>query len=67
MTNLILQLVSLLSAFCGLITISFLMIVYISTKKIGGNLERRHIFVISAVALLFFLGAMALSILGATV
>ncbi len=67
MTNLILQLVGLLSAFCGLITISFLMIIYISLKRVGGNLERRHIFVISGVALVFFLGAMALSIIGATI
>lgn len=67
MTNLILQLIGLLSAFCGLITISFLMIIYISIKRVGGNLERRHIFVISGVALVFFLGAMALSIIGATI
>jgi hypothetical protein len=67
MTNLILQLIGLLSAFCGLITISFLLIIYISIKRVGGNLERRHIFVISGVALVFFLGAMALSIIGATI
>jgi hypothetical protein len=67
MTNLILQLIGLLSAFCGLITISFLMIIYISIKRIGGNLERRHIFVISGVALVFFLGGITLSILGATI
>jgi hypothetical protein len=67
MTNLILQLVGLLSAFCGLITISFLMIIYISIKRVGGSLERRHILVISGVALVFFLGAMALSIIGATI
>ena len=63
----ILQLVGLLSAFCGLITISFLMMIYVSIKRLGGSLERRHVLVISGVAFLFFLGAIILSIVGSTV
>jgi hypothetical protein len=67
MTNPVLQLVGLLSAFLGLITICFLLIIYISVKRLGGNIERRHLLVISGVAFFFFLGALGLSILGETV
>ena len=67
MPNEILQLVGLLSAFCGLITISFLMLIYVSIRRLGGSLERRHILVIGGVTFLFFLGAIILSIVGSTI
>jgi ABC-type Fe3+-siderophore transport system permease subunit len=67
MSNLILQLVSLLSAMCGLITASFLLIVYTSVRRLGGTMERRHLIVISGVALAFFLGAVTLAAVGKTV
>jgi hypothetical protein len=67
MPNPIIQLVGLLSAFCGLVTISFLMIIYISVKRLGGTIERRQVVVISGVAMLFFSGAIVLNILGSTV
>jgi hypothetical protein len=67
MPNPIIQLVGLLSAFCGLVTISFLMIVYVSLKRLGGTIERRQVIVISGVSLLFFGGAIILNILGSTV
>jgi hypothetical protein len=67
MPNPIIQLIGLLSAFCGLVTISFLMIVYITVKRFGGKIEKRHVMVISGVSALFFGGAIILNILGSTV
>jgi len=67
MSNLILQLVGLLSAMCGLITASFLLIVYVSVKRLGGTMERRHVTVIGGVAVVFFAGAVILTAAGQTV
>jgi hypothetical protein len=64
MPNLIIQLVSAVSAICGLVVINFLLMIYVSVKRFGGSLERRHIYVISTVALLFFLASIVLSMLG---
>ena len=67
MTNGILQLVGLLSAFCGLISLMFLLIIYVTVRRLGGSIERRHVIVIGGVSFLFFLGAIALGILGSTI
>jgi hypothetical protein len=55
LVNLIVELAGALSIVLGLIIINFLLMIYISVKKQGGSLERRHILVISAVAAMFFL------------
>jgi hypothetical protein len=67
MSNLILELAGLLSAMCGLITIMFLLAVYISLKRLGDNLERRKILVISTVAFFFILVSIVLTIIGETI
>jgi hypothetical protein len=66
MAYLILQLAGLLLAFCGLAALSFILALYISIKRLGGSLERRHLLVITGVAFFLFLGAIVLSIVGAT-
>jgi len=53
-----------ISAICGFIVINFLLAVYVSVKRMGGNLEKRHVYVISSVALLFLFGGAVLSFLG---
>jgi hypothetical protein len=67
MTNAILELIGLLSAFCGLVSLMFLMIIYITVRRLGGRIERRHAIVISGVSFFFFLGAIVLNILGSTI
>jgi hypothetical protein len=67
MTNVILELVGLLSAFCGLVSLLFLMIIYLTVRRLGGNIERRHAIVISGVSFFFFLGAVILNVLGSTI
>ena len=64
MPNIIIQLLSAFSAICGLVVINFLLMIYVSIKRFGGNLERRHIYVITTVALVFFLASIVLSIIG---
>jgi len=64
LSNPILGLISALSAICGLVVINFLFIVFISVKRLGGSLEKRHVIVISSVALLFFLASVILGYLG---
>lgn len=60
----LLQLIALISVFCGLIVVYFLIAVYISLKKFGGSLERRHIYVISGLAVLFFVISIILNFIG---
>jgi hypothetical protein len=67
MTNAILELIGLLSAFCGLVALMFLVIIYLTVRRLGGNIERRHVIVIGGVSFLFFLGAVMLNILGSTI
>jgi hypothetical protein len=67
MTNAILGLAGLLSAFCGLISLMFLMIIYLTVRRLGGKIERRHAVVIGGVSFLFFLGAVILNVLGSTI
>jgi hypothetical protein len=67
MTNLILQVLGLLLLFVGFITASFVAAIYISIRKLGGNLERRHALVLTTVALSFILGAAILMILASIV
>jgi hypothetical protein len=43
------------------------MIIYLTVRRLGGNIERRHVIVISGVSFLFFLGAIVLNILGSTI
>jgi hypothetical protein len=62
MAYIILQLIGLVLAFCGLVALSFVLALYISIKKLGGSLERRHLLVITGVVFLLFLGAIVLSI-----
>lgn len=66
MAYVILQLISLLLAFCGLAVVSFVLALYITLKRLGGDLERRHLLVIVGVAFFLFLGAIILSIVGST-
>lgn len=65
--NTILQLIAMLSAICGWIVINFILIVYISVRRLGCGLEKRYVYVLGSVALLFFLGAVILTILGGSV
>jgi hypothetical protein len=67
MTNVILELVGLLSAFCGLVSLMFLMIIYLTVRRLGGSIERRHAIVIGGVSFSFFLGAIVLNIMGSTI
>jgi hypothetical protein len=60
----ILQLTALILVFCGLTVIYFFIAVYISVKKFGGSLEKRHIYVILGLAAIFFIISIILSILG---
>lgn len=64
LSNIFLQLAGAISAICGFIVINFLLAVYVSVKRMGGNLEKRHVYVISSVALLFLFGGAVLSFLG---
>jgi len=63
----ILQLISIISAFCGLIIIYFFIAVYISIRNFGGRLERKHICVIMGLAILFFVVSVILNIVGSTI
>lgn len=60
----LLQLIALILVFCGLIVVNFFIAVYISIKKFGGSLEKRHIFVILGLAAIFFIISIILSVLG---
>jgi hypothetical protein len=60
-------LIGVLSAICGWIVINFILVIYISVKRLGGSLERRHILVMGSAAVLLFLGAIVLTILAETV
>ncbi len=64
MANAIVELLGALSIILALIVINFLLLIYISVKRQGGALERRHIFVIGGVALAFFLVGILLFIIG---
>jgi hypothetical protein len=67
LANQILQLAGILLAICGWVAVNFILVVYISVKKLGGSLEKRDIFVLCGIAALLFLGAIILSMLGASV
>jgi len=64
LANVILQLVGTILEICGLIVVNFLLIIYISVKRLNGHLEKKDIFTISGVALLFFLSGIILFLLG---
>jgi hypothetical protein len=64
MSLVVLQLAGAVSVICGFIVMNFLLALYISVKRLGGNLERRHVYVISTVGLLFFLGGIILAYVG---
>jgi len=64
LSNAYLQLAGAIAVICGFVVVNFLIAVYISIKRMGGKLERRHVLVISCVALLFFLGGILLSYIG---
>lgn len=65
MANILLQLVGVILEICALMVINFLFAVYITVKRLGGNLEKRHIYTISGSALTLFLSGMILFALGA--
>jgi hypothetical protein len=67
MTDLILQTAALVSLFCGMISGTFATMVYVTIRRLGGNLERRHVLVLTSVTLLFFAGAVVFFYLGSTV
>jgi hypothetical protein len=67
LTNQILQLAGILLAICGWVAVNFILVVYISVKKLGGNLEKKDILVLCGIAALLFLGAIILFMLGASV
>jgi len=64
MANPLVQLLGLVSAICGLVVINFLLIFYVTVKRLGGSLERRHVVVIGTVAALFFAGGALLTYIG---
>lgn len=64
LSNEILQLAGAVSIICGFIVMNFLLALYISVKKLGGNLEKRHIYVIGTVALLFAVGGAIVAYVG---
>lgn len=64
MTDLILQTAGLVSLFCGMISGTFATMMYVTIRRLGGNLERRHVVVLASVTLLFFVGAMLFFYLG---
>ena len=64
MTMVLLQLAGAVAVICGFIVMNFLLALYISVKKLGGSLERRHIYVISTVGLIFFFGGIILAYVG---
>jgi hypothetical protein len=61
------QLIGALLAICGFVAMNFILIVYISVKKMGGNLERRQVYVLSSVVLGFFVCAVVLTVLAESV
>jgi hypothetical protein len=61
MANVLIQLAGFLSAICGLVVINFLLIIFVTIKRLGGSLERKHVIVIGTVAALFFAGGAALT------
>lgn len=67
MSNPIFQLISILLAVCGWVTVNFLVIIYVSVKRLGGKLEKRHTAVLCSVASIFFLSAIAISVLSSIV
>ncbi len=64
MANPLLQIIGMISTLCGFVVINFLLALYISLKKMGGNIEKKDAFVIVAVASALFLGGMLLYYLG---
>jgi len=50
MTDLILRTAALVSLFCGLISGTFVTIVYVTIRRLEGNLERRHVLVLTSVS-----------------
>jgi hypothetical protein len=64
---LIVQLIGAILEICGFVAGYFLLAIYLSVKRLGGNLEKRHIYTIGGVALILFLSGTALFSLGASV
>jgi len=64
LSNIFLQLAGALSAICGFVVINFLLALYITVKRLGGTIEKRHVYVIGSVSLLFFLTGIILSYVG---
>jgi len=65
--NLIVELLGVVSAICGYVVLLFLLIIYVSVKRMGGSIERRHVIVIGSVATIFFVGAAILTYIGTAV
>jgi hypothetical protein len=65
--NLIVELFGVVSAVCGYVVLLFLLIIYVSLKRMGGSIERRHVIVIGTVAAIFFVGAAILTYVGTSV
>jgi len=64
LANILLQFAGAVSVICGFVVVYFLLVVHISLKRLGGSLEKRHIYTISAVALTFLSLGILLSFLG---
>jgi hypothetical protein len=65
LANALLQLIGAILGICGLVVVNFILIVYITLKRLNGHLEKNAIFTLSVVALLLFVGGIVLFSLGA--
>ncbi len=64
MANVIVELLGVFSILLGFIVLNFLLIIYVSIRRQGGQLEKRHVIVISSVAIIFFLAGILIYALG---
>ncbi len=58
------ELLGVFSILLGFIVLNFLLIIYVSIRRQGGQLEKRHVIVISSVAIIFFLAGILIYALG---
>jgi hypothetical protein len=61
---LLLQIVGIILIMCGFVALNFVLALYISVKKLGGNIERKDAIVIISFALSLFICGMILYHIG---
>ncbi|MEM3616518.1 MAG: hypothetical protein QXN95_03795 [Candidatus Bathyarchaeia archaeon] len=64
MANPLLQITGMILTLCGIVVVNFFLALYISVKKLGGNIERKDALVIISVALTLLLGGILFYYLG---